>query len=67
MPLFVGGVHLGTRDGFVEVHEMPVEFGTVYAGVAHLSANGIPPLDAYVIDDGWNDYKAPFWSINKKY
>ncbi len=33
----------------------------------HLSANGIPPLDAYVIDDGWNDYKAPFWSINKKF
>ena len=33
----------------------------------HLSSNGVPPLDAYVIDDGWNDYKAPFWSFNKKF
>lgn len=33
----------------------------------HLSENGVPPLDAYVIDDGWNDYKAPFWSFNKKF
>lgn len=32
-----------------------------------LTSNGIPPIDAYVIDDGWNDYKAPFWSINKKF
>ena len=27
----------------------------------------MPPLDAYVIDDGWNNYKAPFWSFNKKF
>lgn len=33
----------------------------------HLSANGIPPLDAYVVDDGWNDYKSSFWSFNKKF
>ena len=33
----------------------------------NLSANGVPPLDAYVIDDGWNDYKAAFWSFNKKF
>lgn len=32
-----------------------------------LSSHGVPPLDAYVIDDGWNDYKAPFWSFNKKF
>jgi hypothetical protein len=32
----------------------------------HLSSNGVPPLDAYVVDDGWNDYKARFWSINSK-
>lgn len=32
-----------------------------------LSLNGVRPLDAYVIDDGWNDYKAPFWSFNKKF
>lgn len=33
----------------------------------HFSSNGIPPIDAYVIDDGWNDYKASFWSFNKKF
>lgn len=32
----------------------------------NLTINGVPPLDAYVVDDGWNDYKAPFWSINTK-
>ena len=32
-----------------------------------LSDHGVPPLDAYVIDDGWNNYKAPFWSFNKKF
>lgn len=32
-----------------------------------LSSNGVPPIDAYVIDDGWNDYKASFWSFNKKF
>ena len=32
-----------------------------------LSSNGVEPIDAYVIDDGWNDYKAPFWSFNKKF
>lgn len=34
---------------------------------SQLSSNGVPPIDAYVIDDGWNDYKAPFWSFNKKF
>lgn len=32
-----------------------------------LSSHGVPPLDAYVIDDGWNNYKAGFWSFNKKF
>lgn len=32
-----------------------------------LSSHGIPPLDAYVVDDGWNDYKAEFWQFNKKF
>lgn len=32
-----------------------------------LSSNGVPPIDAYVVDDGWNNYKAPFWSFNKKF
>ncbi|MCC8073139.1 MAG: hypothetical protein LIO62_03315 [Clostridiales bacterium] len=33
----------------------------------NLSSNGVPPIDAYVIDDGWNDYKNSFWSFNKKF
>ncbi|MGN0522331.1 MAG: hypothetical protein ACI4IQ_06805 [Eubacterium sp.] len=32
-----------------------------------LSSNGVEPIDAYVVDDGWNDYKAGFWSFNKKF
>lgn len=32
-----------------------------------LSENGVAPIDAYVVDDGWNDYKAPFWSFNRKF
>ncbi len=33
----------------------------------NLTANGVQPLDAYVVDDGWNDYKAPFWKFSKKF
>ncbi|MCM1285379.1 MAG: hypothetical protein NC213_01110 [Acetobacter sp.] len=33
----------------------------------HLSKCGVPPIDAYVIDDGWNNYKSSFWSFNKKF
>ncbi len=32
-----------------------------------LSDNGVAPIDAYVVDDGWNDYKKPFWTFNKKF
>lgn len=32
-----------------------------------LSSNGVEPIDAYVVDDGWNDYGASFWSFNKKF
>jgi hypothetical protein len=32
-----------------------------------LTSNGLEPIDAYVVDDGWNDYKAPFWSFNRKF
>lgn len=31
------------------------------------SSHGVPPLDAYVVDDGWNNYQSPFWSFNKKF
>lgn len=32
-----------------------------------LSSNGVAPLDAYVVDDGWVDYKSGFWSFNKSF
>lgn len=31
-----------------------------------LTGHGIPPIDGYVLDDGWPNYKDDFWSINKK-
>ena len=31
-----------------------------------LKKHAIPQLDSYVVDDGWNDYKAKFWSFHKK-
>lgn len=32
-----------------------------------LSKYGVPPLDAFTVDDGWNNYKSDFWSFNKKF
>lgn len=32
-----------------------------------LTTYGVPPLDSYVVDDGWNDYKKDFWCFNKKF
>lgn len=31
------------------------------------TSHGVPPLDAYVADDGWNNYQNDFWSFNKKF
>lgn len=31
-----------------------------------LSSHGVPPIDGYVMDDGWNNYKGNFWSVNTK-
>lgn len=28
---------------------------------------GTKPLDCYVVDDGWNNYKNGFWSFNEKF
>ncbi len=28
---------------------------------------GVRPLDAFVADDGWNDYDGNFWGFNKKF
>lgn len=32
-----------------------------------LSQTLVPPLDSYVVDDGFVDWKADFWSFNKKF
>ncbi|MCI9111192.1 MAG: hypothetical protein HFJ99_01295 [Eubacterium sp.] len=30
-----------------------------------LSSHGVPPIDGYVIDDGWNNYRGDFWAYNQ--
>lgn len=37
-----------------------------YKAESKLTSLGVPPLDGYVIDDGWNDYKSSFWSFHPK-
>ncbi len=32
-----------------------------------LTQNAVKPLDSYVVDDGWNDYKSDFWRFNSKF
>lgn len=32
-----------------------------------LSQHGVPPVDSYVVDDGWNDYTGAFWKFNDKF
>ena len=36
-----------------------------YSVEKQLSSHGVPPLDGYVIDDGWNNYRAGFWTIDQ--
>lgn len=31
-----------------------------------LSSRGIPPIDGYVMDDGWNNYNGDFWDYSIK-
>lgn len=31
-----------------------------------LSSHGIPPIDGYVLDDGWNNYSGNFWAHSQK-
>ncbi|MCD7722797.1 MAG: hypothetical protein LUH82_02440 [Clostridiales bacterium] len=31
-----------------------------------LTSHGVQPIDNYVIDDGWNNYKGGFWAYNQK-
>ena len=32
-----------------------------------LSQSGVEPIDAYVADDGWNDYSKDFWGFNNNF
>lgn len=32
-----------------------------------LTQHGVPPVDSYVVDDGWNDYTGDFWKFNEKF
>ena len=32
-----------------------------------LTQNGVPPVDSYVVDDGWVDYDRDFWGFNDKF
>lgn len=32
-----------------------------------LTQHGVPPVDSYVVDDGWNDYTGDFWKFNAKF
>lgn len=32
-----------------------------------LTQHGVPPVDSYVVDDGWNDYTGNFWKFNNKF
>ncbi len=32
-----------------------------------LTQHGVPPLDAYVVDDGFVDYTGDFWAFNQKF
>ncbi len=29
-----------------------------------LTSHGVAPIDSYVLDDGWNNYKGKFWNIS---
>lgn len=42
------------RDSFFEIEK-------------GLTQNGVPPLDSYVVDDGWPDYDKGFWCFNQKF
>lgn len=53
-------------DGMLEIDEAGIlkTFGEV---AKQFKEYNLPTPDAYTVDDGWNDYKAPFWCFNKKF
>lgn len=41
--------------------------GSFYEMEKGLTQHGVAPVDAYVVDDGWNDYSKGFWCFNEKF
>ena len=41
--------------------------GSFYEMEKGLTQHGVAPMDAYVVDDGWNDYTKGFWCFNDKF
>lgn len=52
-------------------HMLEIDEQTLQQDVLQLdrdrSEAGCRAMDAFVIDDGWNDYDAPFWKMNDKF
>ena len=52
-------------------HMLDIDETTLEQDVLQLDRDrneaGCPAMDAFVIDDGWNDYDAPFWTMNEKF
>ncbi len=39
---------------------------SLYKIEKQLSMRGVPPLDAYTVDEGWSNYKSGKWEVNRK-
>lgn len=52
-------------------HMLDIDAETLAHDVLQLDRDrneaGCPAMDAFVVDDGWNDYDAPFWTMNDKF
>ena len=52
-------------------HMLDIDEQTLWQDVLQLdkarSEAGCAAMDAFVVDDGWNDYDASFWSMNDKF
>ena len=52
-------------------HMLDIDEETILRDIADLDKArnnaGCEPLDSFVLDDGWNNYDADFWSFNEKF
>ena len=53
-------------DNMLNITEENIE-KSFYEVEKNLSKALVPPLDSYVVDDGFADYTAPFWQFNEKF